>query len=86
MDAPEVDGAIIASGPLHMLLNVFYFKQLITLTTVAACAPPPQDEDVEEMLSVKSDKRPVCRPLFSSWKDRISEALGILTVMEKLTN
>ena len=32
---------------------------------------------------------PVCRPLtidFSSWKDRILEALGFLTWMEKLTS
>ncbi|CAE7721464.1 unnamed protein product [Symbiodinium sp. CCMP2592] len=51
--------------------------------------PPPRDvQDVERDVFAKSDKWLPSLPVidFTSWKDRISEALGFLTWMEKLTS
>ncbi|CAE7839740.1 unnamed protein product [Symbiodinium sp. CCMP2592] len=51
--------------------------------------PPPRDpQDAERDVFAKSDKWLPSLPIidFSSWKDRISEALGFLTWMEKLTS
>ena len=51
--------------------------------------PPPRDpQDAERDVFAKSDKWLPSLPVidFSSWKDRISEALGFLTWMEKLTS
>ena len=51
--------------------------------------PPPRDsQDAERDVFAKSDKWLPSLPVidFTSWKDRISEALGFLTWMEKLTS
>ena len=50
--------------------------------------PPPVEKDVERDVFARSDKWLPSLPTidFSSWKDRISEALGFLTWMEKLTS
>ena len=51
--------------------------------------PPPRDpHDAERDVFAKSDKWLPSLPVidFSFWKDRISEALGFLTWMEKLTS
>ena len=50
--------------------------------------PPPVEKDGERDVFARSDKWLPSLPTidFSSWKDRISEALGFLTWMEKLTS
>ena len=50
--------------------------------------PPPVEKDGERDVFARSDKWLLSLPTidFSSWKDRISEALGFLTWMEKLTS
>ena len=50
--------------------------------------PPPLEQESERDVFARSDKWLPSLPTidFSSWKDRISEALGFLTWMEKLTS
>ena len=50
--------------------------------------PPPLKQERERDVFARSDKWLPSLPTidFSSWKDRISEALGFLTWMEKLTS
>ena len=50
--------------------------------------PPREPQDAERDVFAKSDKWLPSLPVidFTSWKDRISEALGFLTWMEKLTS
>ena len=50
--------------------------------------PPPLEQERERDVFARSDKWLPSLPTidFSSWKDRISEALGFLTWMEKLTS
>ena len=62
--------------------------QVFRVTPSPQPRPPPVEKDGERDVFARSDKWLSSLPTidFSSWKDRISEALGFLTWMEKLTS